>query len=100
MRTGGAPPTVHSTVDDVGHPLDFDEFCDALSLELDLPALAISGNDDTRLVDDLGFDSVLTFEMLLVVEAWAGVMLPDALVGQLKTLGDVYDVYRKRVTQR
>ena len=90
----------HSTVGALRHPLDFDEFCDALARELDLPAIAITGSDDTRLVDDLAFDSVLTFEMLLVVEVWAGVMLPDALVGQLNTLGDVYDVYRKRVTQR
>ncbi len=83
-----------------GDPLDFGEFCDALALELDLPAMGITANHDTRLVEDLAFDSVLTFEMLLVVEAWAGVMLPDALLGQLKTLGDVYDVYCKRVTQR
>ncbi len=81
------------------HLLDFDEFCDALARELDLPAIAANGRDDTRLVDDLAFDSLLTFEMLLVVEASAGVMLPDALVGQLITLGDVYDVYRQRVTQ-
>jgi acyl carrier protein len=81
------------------HPLDFAEFCDALARELDLPAIAARGRDDTRLVDDLAFDSLLTFEMLLVVEASAGVMLPDALVGQLLTLGDVYDVYRQRVTQ-
>ena len=81
------------------HPLDFGEFCDALARELDLPAIAAHGCDDTRLVDDLAFDSLLTFEMLLVVEASAGVMLPDALVSQLITLGDVYDVYRQRVTQ-
>jgi acyl carrier protein len=89
-----------STAGALRHPLDFDEFRDALARELDLPAMAITGNDDTRLVDDLAFDSLLTFEMLLVVEVWAGVMLPDALVGQLITLGDVYDVYRKRVTPR
>jgi acyl carrier protein len=84
----------------MSHPLDFDEFCDILAMELELPAMTMTANDDTRLVDDLAFDSLLTFEMLLVVESWAGVMLPDALLGQLKTLGDVYDVYRKRVTQQ
>ena len=79
-------------------PLEFDAFCGVLTAELDLPA--IPAHDDTRLVEDLAFDSVLAFEMLLVVEGWAGVMLPDALIGQLKTLGDVYDIYRTRVTQQ
>ena len=34
--------------------------------------------------------------MLLVVEEWIGVMLPEALIGQFRTMGDVYAVYRAR----
>jgi acyl carrier protein len=89
----------HPALGEVSQPLDFNQFCDVLAAELDFPAMTINASEDTRLVEDLAFDSVLTFELLLVVEARAGVMLPEALIGQLKTLGDVYDVYRKRVTQ-
>ena len=74
--------------------LSFEEFGKSLLAELEL-AVATFG-DETRLVDDLGFDSVLTFELLLVVEEWIGVLLPEALIGQLRTMGDVYAVYRTR----
>jgi len=78
--------------------LTFDAFADALFAELELPAA--SGCADLRLVDDLGFDSVLLFELLLVIEDWIGVLLPEALLGQLVTVGDVYEVYRTRRTPR
>jgi acyl carrier protein len=77
--------------------LDFGTFSDMLLAELGIPAGPLGA--ETNLVDDLAFDSVLTFELLLVVEDWIGVLLPEALLGQLKTLGDVYDIYRTRVTQ-
>jgi acyl carrier protein len=76
--------------------LSFEEFGERLLAELEL--VVVSFGDDTRLVDDLGFDSVLTFELLLVVEEWIGVMLPEALIGQLQTLGDVYAVYGTRTS--
>ena len=66
----------------------------ALLAELELPPTPL--DDDTRLVDDLGFDSVLLFELLLVVEDWIGVMLPEALLPHLETVGDVFEVYRTR----
>ena len=78
--------------------LTFDDFADALFAELALPPCGACA--DTRLVDDLGFDSVLLFELLLVVEEWIGVLLPEALLGQLVTVGDVYEVYRTRRAQR
>ena len=77
--------------------LDFETFAGRLLSELGIPAATLRA--DTNLVDDLAFDSVLTFELLLVVEDWIGVLLPEALLGELKTIGDVYDVYRTRVTQ-
>jgi len=83
-------------VSTVSELLSFEEFGDRLLAELDV--VAMSFGDQTRLVDDLGFDSVLTFELLLVVEEWIGVMLPEALIGQLQTMGDVYAVYRARGT--
>jgi acyl carrier protein len=43
---------------------------------------------------------VLMFELLLVIEDWIGVMLPEALLGQFETVGDVYEVYRTRIAHR
>ncbi|MDZ4826012.1 MAG: acyl carrier protein [Actinomycetota bacterium] len=77
--------------------LEFDAFWEVLLAELELPVVAVV--PDTLLRDDLAFDSVLTFELLLVVEDLAGVMLPEQLLGQLVTVGDVYNVYETRVTQ-
>ena len=81
-----------------GDVVTFDAFADALFAELELPPCGACA--ETRLVDDLGFDSVLLFELLLVIEDWIGVLLPEALLGQLITVGDVYEVYRTRRTQR
>jgi len=78
--------------------LEFEAFAAALFAELALPAAPL--DDDTRLVDDLGFDSVLRFELLLVLEDWVGVMLPEALLPQIQTVGDVYEVYRTRRAHR
>jgi acyl carrier protein len=85
-------------VSQVRELLGFEEFGERLLAELELAPMTLS--DETRLVDDLGFDSVLTFELLLVVEEWIGVMLPEALIGQLQTVGDVYAVYRARSAER
>jgi acyl carrier protein len=81
-----------------GHDVTFAEFGERLLAELQLAPTAL--RDETRLVDDLAFDSVLTFELLLVVEDWIGVLLPEALLGQLQTMGDVYSVYRTRLGQQ
>jgi acyl carrier protein len=78
--------------------LSFAAFGDLLLAELGLPSAPLT--EDTRLVEDLGFDSVLGFELLLVIEDWIGALLPEAMLGQLLTVGDVYDVYRTRLGQR
>jgi acyl carrier protein len=76
----------------------FSVFGDLLLAELGLPAAPLT--EDTRLVEDLGFDSVLAFELLLVIEDWIDALLPEAMLGQLLTVGDVYDVYRTRLAHR
>ncbi len=78
--------------------LPFAAFADLLLAELGLPDAPLT--EDTRLVEDLGFDSVLGFELLLVIEEWIGVLLPEALLGHLVTVGDVYEVYRTRLAHR
>ena len=78
--------------------LTFQAFGELLLAELQLAPTEL--RDETHLVDDLAFDSVLTFELMLVVEDWIGVLLPEAMLGQIQTMGDVYDVYRTRRAQR
>jgi acyl carrier protein len=78
--------------------LEFEAFAAALFAELELPVTAL--DDHIRLIDDLGFDSVLLFELLLVIEDWVGVLLPEALLPQIQTVGDVYEVYRTRRAHR
>lgn len=78
--------------------LSFEAFANLLLVELAIAPTLVS--DETRLAEELAFDSVLLFELLLVVEEWIGVMLPEALLGQLLTMGDVYDVYRTRMSHR
>ncbi len=77
--------------------LSFDGFCAALVAELSLAATALQPS--SRLVDDLRFDSLLTFELVLVIEDLAHAMLPEELIGQLVTLDDAYHVYWTRATQ-
>jgi acyl carrier protein len=79
-------------------PLPFDEFWHLVTGELAVADLT-TATEDTRLSEDLFFDSVLTFELILLVEELAGVLLPEEMLGQLQTVGDVYDVYCTRVTQ-
>jgi acyl carrier protein len=78
--------------------LPFDAFADLLLSELALPIAPLG--PDTLLREDLGFDSVLSFELLLVIEDWVGALLPEALLSQLLTVGDVYDVYCTRLAHR
>ena len=79
-------------------PLPFDEFWQLVIGDLAVAELT-TATEGTRLAEDLFFDSVLTFELLLLVEDLAGVLLPEEMIGQLETVGDVYHVYCTRVTQ-
>jgi acyl carrier protein len=77
----------------------FEGFCARTSEHLDVGIPDPSVLFDARLEEYLGFDSILRFELLLFVEDWAGVQLPEALLPQLVTLGDVYSVLATRITQ-
>src|SRR5262249_44613329 len=94
-RTGDRGSELAAEMSITRDALPFAAFGELLLAELDLPAAPVS--EDTRLVEDLGFDSVLGFELLLVIEDWIGALLPEALLGQLVTVGDVYAVYRTRL---
>jgi len=47
----------------------------------------------TRLLDDLGFDSLQMFEIALLLEDTGGHIVPDGVLNALVTIGDVYDTY-------
>jgi acyl carrier protein len=77
--------------------LDYDEFCDRLADEFGLDRRRLVA--DAAVVADLGFDSLLIFEIVLLIEELAGATLPEALIGQLVTMNDFHAIYVTRATQ-
>jgi acyl carrier protein len=75
---------------DARRPLTQQEFSAVLQdyFELERP---IAPSD--RLVEDLGFDSIQMFEILLLLEETGNHEVPDEVQAALQTVGDVYDVY-------
>jgi RimJ/RimL family protein N-acetyltransferase/acyl carrier protein len=100
MSTVALDPYSPGAVDDLGtvepaseHPVvpDFGRFADDLGavLQIDLSRAARS----TRLVEDLGWDSLTMLEALAILDGY-GVQLPDDLIGELRTLGDLHHYLR------
>ena len=48
-------------------------------------------NRDTVLLTDLGMNSLDLVELVCVLEDETGVEIPDRVIGELKTIGDVVD---------
>lgn len=46
---------------------------------------------DTRIIEDLGADSLDIVDMLTMIEDDMGITIPDDVAQELKTLGDVSD---------
>ena len=46
-------------------------------------------DEDTRIMDDLGADSLDVVEMVMSIEQECGVTISDEVVGTLETVGDV-----------
>ena len=70
---------------------DFDRFVADLGdvLQIDLGRATRT----TRLADDLGWDSLTMLEALAILDGY-GVQLPDDLIGELRTLGDLHHYLR------
>ena len=60
---------------------------DVLSKQLRVDINSIT--EDTRIVDDLGADSLDVVEMLMTIEQDYGVIVPDDVIATFKTVGDV-----------
>jgi len=52
----------------------------------------------TTLFDDWGLDSFQAFQMLIIIEAMADVVLPPPTLPSLFTVQDAYDYYRALLT--
>lgn len=69
---------------------NFEAFASALCQELDLDVEGLTKS--TRLSEDLGIDSLGMAELLMIL-ADDGVVLPQELISELATVGDVYHYY-------
>jgi len=67
----------------------FDKIREILSTQLDIDADEISM--DTKIVEDLGADSLDVVEMLASAEDEFDVEIPDEKIESLKTIGDVVE---------
>jgi len=72
--------------------LSFDEFCDVLLDRLRVPAPPGLG-PEADLYSEVALDSFQAFEMLIVIEATAGLDIPPAQIPEIYTLGDAYEYY-------
>ncbi|MBQ9355007.1 MAG: acyl carrier protein [Clostridia bacterium] len=73
----------------------FDKIKDILAVQLDTDA-----NDmtmDTRIVEDLGADSLDVVEMLMAAYDEFGVEVPDDKIEGLKTIGDVVEYIQNEI---
>lgn len=64
------------------------EFLQKFAEYFDLPEGQLSLAEE--LVNDLGFDSLLVFEVFVMLEEVADHQLPDELAASLRTVGDVW----------
>lgn len=73
-------------------PITFEEFAEVLCAYFDRSDVEV--NDSTSLADELSFDSIMYFELLLMLEELAGgEELPAELLESLNTAGDAYHYY-------
>jgi acyl carrier protein len=70
----------------------FAEFGERFVREFDLAIPADQLLASLSLRDDLAFDSIMYFELLVVLEDVAGFTLQTELIAGLRTVGDVFDL--------
>lgn len=81
--------------------LEFDDFAERFAVEFDVPAERRPLPPSTRLVADLGFDSLDLFRVSILLDVLAEVFVPEDLDALDDfTLGDVHYYYRVQVEQR
>lgn len=68
----------------------FDKIASMLAEQLGIPQSKITA--ESRIVDDLGADSLDVVELLMQLEDETGKTIPDDKVSQIKTVGDIVSV--------
>lgn len=71
--------------------MDFNEFAARVIEHFQLDAT--DAHVATGLYSHLGMDSLQAFELLIVLEEWADVLLPPEQIPPLMTLGDAYNYF-------
>jgi acyl carrier protein len=71
----------------------FDEIAKILSEQLGIPQSKITL--DSRIVEDLNADSLDVVELLMTLEDNTGKTIPDDMVSNIKTVGDIVEILKK-----
>jgi len=53
--------------------------------------------DDSKIIEDLGADSLDVVEMLMTLEEEFGVNIPDEDTSKMKTVSEIYDVIKDKI---
>lgn len=81
--------------------LEFEEFAERFAVEFDVAEERRPLLSSTRLVADLGFDSLDLFRVSILLDVLAEVLVPEDLDALDDfTLGDVHYYYRVQVEQK
>jgi acyl carrier protein len=67
----------------------FEDFVALLRSRITLPADPVGR--DARLAEDLGFDSIAMFELLVMLEETGGRDVPDGVIDNIETVGQAFD---------
>lgn len=68
----------------------FDKIAKMLAEQLGIPQSKIT--PESKIVDDLGADSLDVVELLMTLEDETGKTIPDEQVSQIKTVGQIVEV--------
>lgn len=71
----------------------FDKVAKMLAEQLGIPASKIT--PESKIVDDLGADSLDVVELLMTLEDETGKTIPDDEVAKIKTVGQIVEVLEK-----
>ena len=71
----------------------FDKIAEMLAEQLGIPQSKITL--ESRIVDDLGADSLDVVELLMQLEDATGKTVPDEVVTKIKTVGELVEVIEK-----
>ena len=72
--------------------MNFDSFSRRLleSLQVDFDGQLSAA---TNLYEEIGLDSLQAFELVVLIEAWAGLMITPQEIPEIYTLADAYSYY-------